>query len=88
MDAVLALEPFERFVYVLTVLERYSEHECSVLLGCARRDVIAARVRALQQLGAAMETHYNQQPSSSAPSRGRRGSVLDLLIPPPLATSA
>jgi DNA-directed RNA polymerase specialized sigma24 family protein len=87
MDAVLALEPFERFVYVLTVLERYSDQESSVLLGCARRDVIAARVRALQQLGAAMEMHYTQRPSSSAPSRGRRSSVLDLLIPPPLATS-
>jgi hypothetical protein len=48
--AVLALEPFERFVYVMTVLERYSDQDCSVLLGCARRDAIAARIRALQQI--------------------------------------
>ena len=48
--AVLQLEPFERFVYVMSVLERYSDLDCSVLLGCARRDVIAARMSALQQL--------------------------------------
>src|SRR6266436_7388560 len=38
--AVLELAPFERFVFVISVLEHYSEHECSVLLGCSRRDVI------------------------------------------------
>ena len=48
--AVLQLEPFERFVYVMSVLERYSDLDCSVLLGCARRDVIAARIRALEQI--------------------------------------
>jgi hypothetical protein len=48
--AVLRLEPFERFVYVMSVLERYSDLDCSVILGCARRDVIAARIRGLQQI--------------------------------------
>jgi DNA-directed RNA polymerase specialized sigma24 family protein len=48
--AVLQLEPFERFVWVMSVLERYSDLDCSVLLGCARREVIAARIRALQQI--------------------------------------
>jgi hypothetical protein len=63
--AVLQLEPFERFVYVMTVLERYSDQECSDLLGCARRDVLVARVRALQQLGSAMEVHhYKPVPSA------------------------
>ena len=47
---MLRLEPFERFVYVMSVLERYSNLDCSVLLGCARRDVIAARIRGLQQI--------------------------------------
>ena len=50
--AILRLRPFERFVYVMSVLERYSDHDCSVLLGCARQDVIAARTRAFQQIGA------------------------------------
>jgi DNA-directed RNA polymerase specialized sigma24 family protein len=48
--AVLELRPFERFVYVMSVLERYSDQDCAVLLGCARRDVIAARIRALQKI--------------------------------------
>ncbi len=48
--AVLQLEPFERFVFVISVLERYSDLDCSVLLGCARRDVIAARIRAFEQI--------------------------------------
>src|ERR1700736_2869619 len=66
--AVLGLEPFERFVYVMTVLERYSDHECSLLLGCARRDVIAARSRALQQLGSAIEMHFQQLSNVNAQS--------------------
>jgi DNA-directed RNA polymerase specialized sigma24 family protein len=50
--AVLGLKPFDRFVFVMSVLEGYSEHDCSILLvGCSRRDVRAARIRALQQLG-------------------------------------
>jgi len=48
--AILGLKPFERFVFVMSVLERYSDQDCSVLLGCARRDVVAGRIRALQQL--------------------------------------
>jgi len=48
--SVLQLEPFERFVYVMSVLERYSDLDCSLLLGCARRHVNAARIRALQQI--------------------------------------
>ena len=89
--AVLALEPFERFVYVMTVLERYSDLDCSLLLGCARRDVLAARARALQQIASAREWHYQQLPNASLekpalhePSR----SGLLLFVAPHLATSA
>jgi DNA-directed RNA polymerase specialized sigma24 family protein len=48
--AILELPPFERFVYVMSVLEHYSDQDCSVLLGCARRDVMAGRIRALRQI--------------------------------------
>jgi DNA-directed RNA polymerase specialized sigma24 family protein len=63
--AVLDLEPFERFVFVMLVLEHYSEHECSVLLGCPRRDIIAARVRGLQRLRSAMELRSGPQVNSA-----------------------
>ena len=47
---VLALGDFERFVFVLSVLERYSDQDCAILLNCSRHDVRAARIRALQQI--------------------------------------
>lgn len=50
VDAVLALEDFERFVFVMSVLERYSEHECSLLLGCSQREIREARVRTIARL--------------------------------------
>jgi hypothetical protein len=53
--AVFQLEPFERFVYLMSVLERYSDLDFSLLLGCARRDVIAARIRAFQKIENAID---------------------------------
>lgn len=89
--AVLALEPFERFVYVMTVLERYSDQDCSLLLGCARRDVVAARTRAFGQIGSAMVSHSKQlSPASSEKSVSdeRRSSPLELPVGRRLAISA
>ena len=89
--SVLGLELFQRFVYVMTVLERYSDQECSVLLGCARRDVVSARTYALQQLATEAARHYLQQPTASEENpalRERRNSVLQLLTTPRFATSS
>jgi hypothetical protein len=89
--AVLGLEPFERFVYVLTVLERYSDLDCSLLLNCARRDVVVARARAFERIGSAMASHSRQLPPASseqAASDERRSSLLELLVGQCLATSA
>jgi hypothetical protein len=88
--AVLALEPFERFVYVMTVLERYSDQDCSLLLGCTRRDVVAARNRAFEQIGSATASHSRQLPpaGSEKPASDERGnSLLELLVGQCLATS-
>jgi hypothetical protein len=49
VGAVIALPAFERFVFVISVLEGYSAKNCSLLLGCTRADVIAARTRALRR---------------------------------------
>ena len=49
-DAIVRLNPFERFVYVMTVLEKQSDDDCSTLLRCSRRDVIIARTVALERL--------------------------------------
>jgi len=47
---VAAWEPFERFVFVMAVLEGYSPRECSALLACPVQDVIDAKSLALQRL--------------------------------------
>jgi DNA-directed RNA polymerase specialized sigma24 family protein len=51
LSSALMLEPFERFVFVMSLLEGYSDHECSVLLNRSRAEVASARVCALQHLG-------------------------------------
>jgi DNA-directed RNA polymerase specialized sigma24 family protein len=55
LAAVTQVPVFERFVFVMSVLERYSDQECALLLHCMRADVAAARTRALQQIGASAE---------------------------------
>jgi hypothetical protein len=47
---IVALNSFERFVFVMSILEKYSAQECSLLLGCSRRDVIDARTVAIRHL--------------------------------------
>jgi DNA-directed RNA polymerase specialized sigma24 family protein len=51
IDAVTRLAPLKRFVFVMSVLERYSDRECSILLNCSTQDVIDARLQALRTLG-------------------------------------
>jgi DNA-directed RNA polymerase specialized sigma24 family protein len=52
---IIALPPFERFVFVMSVLECYTEQECSLLLGCTRREAMEARERALRRTGEGAE---------------------------------
>jgi len=48
--SILVLGDFDRFVFVMFVLERYTEKECSVLLDCSQQDVREARTRAPQRI--------------------------------------
>ena len=48
--AIVELSAFERFVFVMSVLEKQSDEDCSMLLGCSRRDVMIARELALKRL--------------------------------------
>jgi hypothetical protein len=49
-DALLGLADFDRFVFVLRVLERYPENECALLLGSSRSQVREACTRAIKKL--------------------------------------
>ena len=50
IDSVLALEDFERFVFVMTVLEHYSDHDSALLIGCSIAQIRAARICALEEI--------------------------------------
>ena len=56
---VLALPAFERFAFVLSVLERYSDQECALLLDCTLNGFADARSRAMQQMGKSVQDYHN-----------------------------
>jgi DNA-directed RNA polymerase specialized sigma24 family protein len=66
---IVELPAFERFAFVMSVLERYTDQECSLHLGCTRAAVAAARSRALQQMGRAAEVRGNVISIGSAQQR-------------------
>lgn len=47
-SAILALPHFERFVYVLSVIEGWTDQECATLLGVSSQQIEETRLRALQ----------------------------------------
>jgi len=56
---ILALPTFDRFAYVLSVLEGYALQECALLLDCSRNEVITARMRALQGVVTSLQLRSN-----------------------------
>jgi DNA-directed RNA polymerase specialized sigma24 family protein len=91
VSAILELAPFERFVFVMSVLERYSDHECSILLGCPRRDIATARARAMRQLvtllGLKHKSLAEASSKDSAPPEDAEA-VIELMIAQCFATPA
>src|SRR5215469_5190130 len=55
LNRVQELPSFDRFVFVMSVLERYSDRECALLLGCSCADILPARIRALRQMSTRVE---------------------------------
>lgn len=55
LAAVAGLPAFERFVFVMSMLESYSERDCRLLLDCSAADIASARMSALTQLGHSAE---------------------------------
>jgi hypothetical protein len=47
---VVALDDFERFIFVLSVLEGYPDHSCAILLGASRHEVRTTRIRSLNHM--------------------------------------
>jgi DNA-directed RNA polymerase specialized sigma24 family protein len=63
IDSVLALEDFDRVVFVMTVLERYSDHESALLIGCSIEEIQAARVCALEEIAHLTCSDYSREVS-------------------------
>jgi len=57
VTAIIALPAFQRFAFVMSVLEGYSNREASLLLDCSVIELVAARTHALQQIGGRPELH-------------------------------
>jgi DNA-directed RNA polymerase specialized sigma24 family protein len=80
VSAVLQLPSFERFVFVMSALEGYSDRECSILLGCAPREVTAARTRALRQLGRLMMLREDDSAAEISVPNETPATAIDLTI--------
>jgi hypothetical protein len=47
--AILLMDAFDRFVFVMSIMEEQSDEECAHLLRCSQRDVTIARLLALKR---------------------------------------
>jgi len=54
ISAILDLDPFDRFAFVMSVLEGFSDRDSALLLGCTQQALVAGRLRALQRLSHAI----------------------------------
>lgn len=61
LAAVFGLRTFDRFAFVMSVLEGYSEGDCRLLLNCSSAELTQARIRALQQLGSLAQRYPNAE---------------------------
>lgn len=50
LQPILALPDLDRLVFVISILERHSIHDCALLLGRSPRDINEARQRAADQI--------------------------------------
>ena len=67
LKCVQELSLFDRFVFVISVLEHYSDRESALLLGCSGADILPARIRAFQQISTRVEKSYPSQSSGDQP---------------------
>jgi hypothetical protein len=64
---IMQLPAFERFVFVILVLEGYSESDCASLLGCGMQEMIRARSQALARLAAVRDSTGASRSAKPAP---------------------
>src|SRR6266567_9462387 len=67
--AIISLCAFDRFVFVMSVLERQSDEDCTSLLRCSRQEIVMAREVALRLI-AAVNPGWEQPEVESILGRG------------------
>jgi DNA-directed RNA polymerase specialized sigma24 family protein len=67
LNCLQDLPAFDRFVFVMSVLERYSDRECALLLGCSYADILPARIRAFQQISTREKRNFPSHSSGTQP---------------------
>lgn len=72
INAVTQLPHLERFVFVMSILERYSDWECSVLLGCSINKVAQSRMRGVRRLPGLLTRFFRLSPEHDVLSEGLR----------------
>ena len=72
INALTQLPHLERFVFVMSILERYSDWECSVLLGCSIKKVAQSRMRVLRRLPGLLTLFSRLSPEHDVLSGGLR----------------
>jgi len=84
-SVLFGLTDFDRFAFVISVLEGYSDHDSALLLGCTRQALIAARVRAAQEIARPAAMQHCRQVEDSFKNHDS-GTALTFSLP--LATQA
>jgi DNA-directed RNA polymerase specialized sigma24 family protein len=67
IDCLTRLQPLERFVFVMSVLEQYSDRECAMLLNCTVQGVVEARLRALEAIAKSDRTSFQESLTKELP---------------------
>jgi len=71
ISAVLGLQSFERFAFILSVLEGYSDLDSALLLGCTRQALIAARIRAEENIARSVGVRDNRTVEATIKNQDR-----------------
>jgi DNA-directed RNA polymerase specialized sigma24 family protein len=85
ISAVLGLQSFERFAFILSVLEGYSDQDSALLLGCTRQALIAARIRATEGIARSLGVRDNRTVEATLKDQDRH---IKATFPLPLPTPA
>ena len=83
ISAVLGLHSFERFAFVLSVLEGYSDQDSALLLGCTRQTLITARIRAQQNIARSSAVHDSRAAENAAKNQDRMNATFRVALATP-----